>query len=110
MKYIIFACALLIGGAASATETISAFKINKVFVSNAENFHFRVYGMPAMSFCPDGSTWAYINEADSGAKGKISTLLSAYAAGKDVVLYVTPTDPASNGKAYCKITEFMVQG
>ncbi|MCP4485927.1 MAG: hypothetical protein GY820_01160 [Gammaproteobacteria bacterium] len=93
-----------------ALESTGWFKINQVFVSNGNNLYFRVYGMSSMSYCPDGSTWAYVDENDSGEKGKISTLLSAYAAGKDVTLHVEPKDHYENGKLYCHIVEVGIKG
>jgi|GEM_PF-6700403 len=85
-----------------ASEFTSQFKISATMVYEANNMMFRVYGMPAMSSCP-GNAWAYINEDDSGAKTKISTLLSAAAAGKTVVLDVAPVNFYNNGAYYCQI-------
>lgn len=82
----------------------NVFTITQLYVSGSANFHFRVYGMATMSNCPNATSWAYLNEADDGEKGKMATLLTAYAMGKQVQLVVSPV----NG--YCQILEINVTG
>ncbi|MGD8914754.1 MAG: hypothetical protein PVI97_17580 [Candidatus Thiodiazotropha sp.] len=94
---------------AYAGEWSDWFTISRIFVSSASNMHFRVGGMESIDDCTNGKTWAYVNESDSGASAKISTLLSAHAAGKNVRLYVSPTDVYGNGKVYCHVVELQVK-
>ncbi|OWQ88589.1 hypothetical protein CDN99_17230 [Roseateles aquatilis] len=78
------------------------FKPGGPYVSSGVNFHFRVSNVPATANCPQ--TWAYINETDSGAKGKIAALLLAYAQGKSIDIFV---DTGDGG--YCHVVEFVVK-
>jgi len=96
-----------------AAESPGAFKIKEIFISQAENFHFRVvanYTNPEAWHChngPKNPAWSYINEGDSGAKGMMSTLLMAYAAKKTVTLTTLGVDtPAGH---MCKIIEFSIK-
>lgn len=105
----VVAMALAFSGHATVANAQSyfwtnAFTITQLYVSGSANFHFRVYGMATISNCPNATTWAYINEADDGEKGKMATLLTAYAMGKQVQLIVAPV----NG--YCQILEVNVTG
>ncbi|GLS24804.1 hypothetical protein [Marinibactrum halimedae] len=84
------------------------FKISQLFVSNANNYHFRIYGMPRMDYCSASPDWAYLNENTSGSEGKMSVLLSAYAMGKQVNLRVEDKD-GGNGTIRCHIVEFFVK-
>jgi hypothetical protein len=61
-------------------------------------------GMPAVAAWSNAPTWAYVNETDAGAKGYIAALLSAFAMGKQVALYVQPV----NG--FCRIIEINITG
>ncbi len=110
MRVLLVTVMILLSSISYAAESTGWFKINQVFVSSGNNLYFRVYGMASMSYCPDGPAWAYVDEKDSGEKGKISTLLSAYAAGKDVYLKVEPKDFYGNGKIFCHILELGVKG
>lgn len=91
------------------------FNISKIFVSNATNFHYRISGNNAdgspLLLCNSnfeyGKTIAYLNEADSGSKGKISTLLAAYAA-QDKVKLGYEIFTAGNGNTFCHIVEIEV--
>jgi hypothetical protein len=78
------------------------FQITNLYVAGAENFHYRVYGMPPVPACNNGTTWSYVNESDSGSKGYIAALLSAFTAGKYIRVLVTP----ANG--FCHIAEIFV--
>lgn len=78
------------------------FKPIGPYVSGAENFHFRVDGVPATANCV--SSFAFINKSDGGSSVKIATLLLAYAQGKKIDLYV---DKEASG--YCRIIEFVVK-
>ena len=93
----------------SVPERTPSFGITEIFVSSGTNMHFRVVGINS-SLCPDAPTWAYINENDHGASSKISTLLTAYAAKKNVQLIIEPVDFYSNGTLYCHIVELSVSG
>jgi hypothetical protein len=96
---------------ASAWETPGPFKINAIYMSNANNYHFRVYSSTPYWHCSGGPTaggaWSYINENDDGAAGKIKTLQLAYAMGKTVQLY-TQGVAHSSGQVYCRIVEFII--
>ena len=81
------------------------FVINGLEVSYANNMHFRVIGMSPVGACGAGTNWAYVDEADSGAEGKIATLLAAYLAGKQVNLVIAPTNYYGNGQMFCHILE-----
>ena len=105
----ILAMALLYGSSAWALETPAAFKIDKVFVSQPNNFHFRVKTSANVPLCAGGPStpgWAYINEADPGSRTMIASLLSAFAAGKTVQLYTTGVFVGA--AKYCQILEFDV--
>lgn len=90
-----------------AFETPGPFKISSLYISHAGNYHFRVYSnKPSNWHChggPINPAWSYINESDSGAKGKIATLQLAYALGKNVHIL---TEKIGN---YCHIVELMIQ-
>lgn len=97
-------------GVANAVEWTPYAKVVSTYVSAGNNMYFRVFG-PISTQCPSPqNTWAYINESDSGAKGKIATILTAYALGKDVRLFVEPVDFYANGTIYCHILEVQATG
>jgi hypothetical protein len=103
-KLLLIALPLLFASAQASAEAWTAdFNISALHISLGENYHYRTYGMPAIAECP-GQGWAFVNESDSGAKGQIAALLMAYASGKQVRLFVAP----SNG--YCHIIEVLVSG
>lgn len=74
----------------SSAEYPAPFKIAIITVSGSTNLHFRVGYSGTTPLCSNGPTagnpWAYLNETDSGAKGKIATLLMAYALRKTVTI------------------------
>lgn len=116
MKKIIVAFFLSVTSAMALAEIIESstpFKISEIYVANATKYHFRImadYSDSTKWLCnngPKNPAWAYINEADSGAAGMISTLLTAYAAGKTVTLYTTGIDGPSG--RVCKIVEFSIK-
>jgi hypothetical protein len=90
---------------AQTAQQSGFFVISGLMVSYANNMHFRVIGMAPVSACGAGTNWAYVDEADSGAEGKIATLLAAYLAGKQVNLVILPTNYYANGQMFCHITE-----
>ena len=79
------------------------FTISSLHVSSGENYHYRVYGMPATTACLGASSMAFLNESFSGAKGQIAALLMAYTAGKSIRLFVEP-----DANSYCKILEVVI--
>ena len=104
MKKLILIITLVLSFSAEANYIkTESFLITQTFVTSATNMHFRVYGMANVAECASGQNWAYINESDSGATTKISSLLAAYAAGQKVVLTLQPIDFYGNGKLYCQI-------
>jgi hypothetical protein len=110
MVGILFLISGLLVGTANSAEYPGAFHISSVFLSNATNFHFRIYSdNPGSWLCSNGPrnpSWGYINEADSGAKGKIAALLEAYAMGKTIT--ATTIGVPYNGSTYCQIIEFQI--
>lgn len=98
---------LMIMSFSALAELTPQFRIASVSVLGENNMTFRVFGMPAMTSCP-GSAFAYVDESDSASKTKISTLLSAFAAGKNVQLHVEPVNYLNNGTNYCQIRDFQV--
>jgi hypothetical protein len=88
------------------------FKISQISVSGANNMHFRVSGMGAMSEekCTSPyNTWAFVDGADSGAQGKMSVLMAAWLAGKEVRVVYAPVDYYGDRKKFCRIHEFTVR-
>jgi hypothetical protein len=86
------------------------FKISQINVSAATNMHFRVSGMKAMSECTSPyNTWAFVDGADSGAQGKMSVLMAAWLAGKEVRVVYAPVDYSGDRKKFCRIHEFAVR-
>lgn len=108
MKKIVFfvLCLLSFTASIKAYDVSSHFVIDKLWISGAENAHYRIVDESGTAHCTGGPTnpaWSYINVSDSGSKGKISAILLAYAQGKTVEL-TTETDV--NG--YCHVVEFWV--
>jgi hypothetical protein len=60
--------------------------------------------MPAQASCVNGTTWAYVNQSDSGASWYAAAILAAYHAGKPVQVNVQTV----NG--YCHIIEVFEAG
>lgn len=103
---------LIVGSLTSAFawETPGPFKINAIYMSNATNYHFRIYSSTPSWHCsggPANPAWSFINEDDSGAEAKIKTLQLAYAMGKTVQLYTQGVAHPS-GQTYCRIVEFII--
>jgi len=92
----------LTSAAHAASGYTGSFVITQMYISGAENEHVRVSGFPAISACPNGPTWVYINQSASGSKTYIAALMIAYASGKPVNIYWT-TDV--NG--FCQIIELI---
>ena len=101
--------ASLFGMNVYAVEYPTPFKISSIYVSSASNYHFRVESSTGNWHCnngPKSPAWSYVNEPDSGAKGKMSALLAAYASGKSVALVTEGVTVGAN--TYCRIVEFRV--
>jgi|GEM_PF-1567283 len=103
---VMLAC-LVISPALSSADTASG-PITwpyRIFVSGSQSFHYRIFkeGNP-ISFCSGihSNEFAYINEADDGAKGKIAALLTAYALQRDIHIQYSVTD----ADGYCQIRQF----
>lgn len=88
---------------AAAGQWVSAFTVTSLFVSGENNYQYRLYGMPTVTACTNGPNWAFINDADSGSKGKVATLLGAFYSGRRVGIFVE----AENG--YCHVLELIVE-
>jgi hypothetical protein len=93
---------LAISQQASAGAWTDNFVITNLYVAGLNNYQYRVYGMPSLSACPNGPTWAYVNEADEGSKGWIAALFLAFASGKQIRVLAEPV----NG--YCHIVEIFM--
>lgn len=98
-KKLIAAFLLLLASTAHANQWTGPFTITELYISEATNYHVRVFGFPAISACPNGSTWAYMNTG-TGASEYYAALMIAYSTGKQVNLYVGP-----DGNGYCAIIE-----
>lgn len=97
-KLFVFFLFLLSAEAHSAAWT-SDFTITNIYVAGENNFGYRVYGMPAMPSCPNGTNWAYVNKVDSGSQGFATSIFTAFTTGRPVRLLVEP----ANG--FCHILE-----
>ena len=91
-----------LAGSAHALSQTGSFVITQLYISGAENFHVRVSGFAAISACPNGPTWAYINQSQSGSKEYIAALAIAYASGKPVNLFWQ-----ADANGYCQIIEMI---
>jgi len=92
---------LLAPAVVGAAQWTNPFLPTGVYVSSEANQHLRVLGVPSGCL----ANWAYINQADSGSKTYIASLLLAYASGKQVNLYVS-----LDANGYCHIIEAQVGG
>jgi hypothetical protein len=90
---------------AQTTYQTGSFVIGQVATAAGTNMYFRVYGVPSMSYCASGPTFAYVDVSDSGYQGKVATLLTAYSSGKQIYMVVQPVDFYGNGSSYCHIIE-----
>ncbi len=104
MKSILFAGLLLASSSAFADGWTSDFNIANIYVAGQNNFQYRIYGMPPVASCTNGTNWAYLNDSDGGSAGYYATLLTAYSTGKLVRLNLVTT----NG--FCHIIEIFVSG
>jgi hypothetical protein len=93
---------------AQTTYQTGSFVIGQVGTAAGNNMYFRVYGVPSMSYCASGPTFAYVDVADSGYQGKVATILTAYSLGKQIYMLVQPVDFYSNGSSYCHIIEIYI--
>lgn len=75
------------------------FTITNLYVAGENNFQYRTYGAGSQPICPNSPNWAYVNDADSGSKGKIATILAAFYTGRPIRVYIE----AVNG--FCHIEE-----
>jgi hypothetical protein len=93
---------------AQTTFQTTSFVIGQVGAAVGSNMYFRVYGVPSMSYCASGPTFAYVDVADPGYQGKVATLLTAYSLGKQIYLVMQPVDFYGNGSSYCHIIEIYI--
>lgn len=95
---------------AAEVEYPSSFKIKQIYMSQPQNFHFRVHSDDPNAWHCDGGpknpAWSYINENDPGSKGMMSALLTAYAANKTVTLVTKAVDTSVGRK--CQIVAFAI--
>jgi hypothetical protein len=95
---------LLVSSSAFADGWTSDFTITNLYVAGQNNFQYRVYGMPTVASCTNGSNWGYINDIDPGSAGYYAAILTAYTTGKAIRLNIVTT----NG--FCHIVELFVSG
>jgi hypothetical protein len=96
------------GSMAQTTYQTASFVIGQVGTAAGDNMYFRVYGVPSMSYCASGPTFAYVDVADSGYQGKVATILTAYSLGKQIYMLVQPVDFYGSGSSYCHIIEIYI--
>jgi hypothetical protein len=75
------------------------FTISNLYIAAENNFQYRTYGTGTQAMCPNSPNWAYVNESDSGSKGKIATILAAFYTGRPIRALIS----AQNG--FCRIEE-----
>ena len=95
---------LLVSSSAFADGWTSNFSITSLYVSEQNNFQYRVYGFPAVAACTHATNWAYVNDSDAGSAGYYAALLTAYTLGKQISLNLVTV----NG--FCHIVEVQVSG
>jgi hypothetical protein len=106
MKKLLLIALLICSHQAHAVQFWTAdFTITNLYVSGSQNYHYRVYGMPANPACPPPNHWVYVNEIDTGAKGQIAAILMAYASGKPIRVLVE-----TDANQLCKIIEIFISG
>ncbi len=96
-----------------ALEAPGPTKIKKVYVSNGDNFHLRVFADssdPNYWYCNNGpkgeDAWAYINQNDSGFPTKMAVLLHSFSKGHEIKVYTEGVDHAAGHM--CHIVEIEV--
>ncbi|PID52785.1 MAG: hypothetical protein CR972_00005 [Candidatus Moraniibacteriota bacterium] len=107
---VLFCVMVMNTGTAYSLEHPAPFKISKIFVSNANNYHFRIFSDSPNWHCyggPQGEAWSYIDETDSGAIEKMNMLKLAYAMDKTVEI-ITAGVEHSDTMMVCHIIEVKV--
>jgi len=100
----LMAAAIFLAQTAWADGWTSDFTITNLYIAGQNNFQYRVYGMPAVSSCTNGPTWAYLNDSDPGSAGFYAAMLGAYYSGKVIRVNVQTV----NG--FCHIIELFISG
>jgi len=104
LKSWLMAGAVLLAQNAWADGWTTDFTITNLYIAGQNNFQYRVYGMPAVSTCTNGPTWAYLNDSDPGSAGFYAAMLGAYYSGKVIRVNVATV----NG--FCHIIELFISG
>lgn len=74
---------------AAAWDNAPSGKITAIEVTAGTNYAFRVYlNGGGTALCPNGTSFAYLNEADSNYKVYVASLLMAKAQGSTVTLFL----------------------
>jgi len=102
MKKILCLALMLVSIDARSASWTSDFTITGIYVAGKDNYQYRIYGMPAMPSCTNGSNWAFINESDLGSKGYVTSVYTAFATGRPIRVFVE----VENG--YCHIQELFL--
>ncbi|WAC74966.1 hypothetical protein OU995_09840 [Roseateles sp. SL47] len=84
--------------AAWADGWVGRFVPTGTYVSGLQNYHFRVFGIPASAGCTN--EFAYVSGDDPALKAFTATLLMTVAMNKPVNLYVT-----KDSAGFCRIIE-----
>lgn len=82
---------------ALAWDGVAQGTVYAVEVTGGANYGFRVFVSGVTNMCGNGSSWAYLNEADSNYKTYVAVIMMAKAQGSPVTLYTN----VENG--YCHI-------
>lgn len=92
------------------------FQIAEIFVSNPDDMYYRVISADDSNWHCDGGPkepgWSFVDYYDPAAKGKVSTLLSAYLTQKTVNIMtqqVTKTGLDGIPATYCQIMQVSVR-
>jgi len=85
----VMASLLVAGLPAWAWDGAPSGKITSIDVTAGTNYAFRVYlNGGAVALCTNGTSFAYLNEADSNYKVYVASLLMAKAQNSTVTLFV----------------------
>lgn len=102
IRWILLAVLLSATPVVKALGYTGSFIITQLYISGPDNYQIRVSGFAAISACPSGPTWAYVNETTPGSKVYIAALMMAYTSGKPVNIV---WQPDTNG--FCRIIEIV---
>lgn len=97
-----------------AQVSVGCAPITRLLVADANNMHYRVYGLPAAALqaaCPwaaSNDPFVYTEPSDPGFIGKVAAINLAFNRRSTVCVTVQPVDFYSNGRLYCRIREIEI--